>query len=195
MTPTVAYLSLGSNVGDRLEMVVSGVFALDETDGVAVEETSGIYETEPWGGVEQPSFYNLVVRVRTTLDAPSLLAEIQLTEAAFGRDRDQETRWGPRPLDIDILLFGNEIRDDPDLTLPHPRMTERAFVLVPLLEIMPGGELPDGKRLTSHLQKLAPIEGVELVLRDDELPTRSRLARPEGPRSPRAMGADEWQRD
>lgn len=195
MKPTVAYLSLGSNEGDRLGTLMSAVFSLDDTDGIAVEETSGVYETEPWGGVEQPAFYNLAVRVRTTLSPEELLQEAQLTEAAFGRDRDDEVRWGPRTLDIDILLYGDVTRDDPDLTLPHPRMTERAFVLVPLLEIMPGGTLPDGSRLTTHLQRLAPIEGVELVLRVDELPSSSRIGRPEGPKAPGAYFGDDWSGD
>lgn len=190
---TAAFLSLGSNVGDRLDTLTSAVFALDESEGIAVEETSGVYETVPWGGVEQRPFYNLAVRIRTSLDPRQLLEELQLTEAAFGRDRDAEQRWGPRRLDIDILLYGDETIDEPDLTIPHPRMTERSFVLVPLLEIMPGGELPDGTRITSHLQRLAPIEGVELVVRVDELPTRTRVPRPEGPRSPRAYTPDEWE--
>ncbi|MDX1620625.1 MAG: 2-amino-4-hydroxy-6-hydroxymethyldihydropteridine diphosphokinase [Nitriliruptorales bacterium] len=191
MSAVAAYLSLGSNLGDRLDTLMSAVFSLDETDAVAVEETSGIYETEPWGGVEQPSFYNLAVRIRTTLAPRELLGEVQLTERAMGRDRDREERWGPRTLDIDILLYGDEQLDEPDLTIPHPRMTERAFVLVPLLEIMPGGELPDGSRLTAHLQRLMPIEGVELVVRVDELPSASRVPRPEGPNAPGAYFADE----
>ena len=191
MAATVAYLSLGSNVGDRLDTLVSAVFSLDETDGIAVEETSGVYETEPWGDVDQPPFYNLAVRIRTSLAPHELLEELQLTEAAMGRDRVREERWGPRTLDIDILLYGDREIDDADLTVPHPRLTERAFVLVPLLEIMPGGELPDGTRLTSHLQRLAPIEGVDLVLRVDELPSASRIERPEGPRGPRPYFGDD----
>ena len=191
MAATVAYLSLGSNVGERLDTLMSAVFSLDETDGIAVEETSGVYETEPWGEADQPSFYNLAVRIRTTLTPRELLEELHLTEAAMGRDREQEARWGPRTLDIDILLYGDLQMDEPDLTIPHPRMTERAFVLVPLLEIMPGGELPDGTRLTTHLQALTPIDGVDLVLRVDELPSASRVTRPEGPRSPRAYFGDD----
>jgi 2-amino-4-hydroxy-6-hydroxymethyldihydropteridine diphosphokinase len=184
-------LSLGGNVGDRLETLTAAVFALDDIDGLAVADVSGIYETPPWpppgepGSVEQEPFLNLVVRAVTTLDPHALLAELQLVEAAFGRDRSREQRWGPRILDIDILLQGERELDTDDLVLPHPRIAERAFVLVPLMEVMPGGALPDGRRLASLLAALAPIEGIELVLRPDELPSR-RVPRPEGPSAPAA---------
>jgi 2-amino-4-hydroxy-6-hydroxymethyldihydropteridine diphosphokinase len=184
-------LSLGGNVGDRLETLTAAVFALDDIDGLAVADVSGIYETPPWpppgepGSVEQEPFLNLVVRAVTSLDPHALLAELQLVEAAFGRDRSREQRWGPRILDIDILLQGERELDTDDLVLPHPRIAERAFVLVPLMEVMPGGALPDGRRLASLLAALAPIEGIELVLRPDELPSR-RVPRPEGPSAPAA---------
>lgn len=187
---TPAYLGLGSNVGDRLHQLTAAVYALDDIDGLAVEDTSGVYETAPWpppeeGGVEQEPFYNLVVKARTTLDPHELLAETQLVEAAFGRDRSREVRWGPRPLDIDLLVVGDEVVDTPDLVLPHPRLAERAFVLVPLLEVWPGGTLPDGHRLTSLLAALAPVEGIELVVRLEDVPSR-RIPRPEGPGAPPA---------
>ena len=184
-------LSLGGNVGDRLETLTAAVFALDDIDGLAVADVSGIYETPPWpppgepGSIEQEPFLNLVVRGVTSLDPHALLAELQLVEAAFGRDRSREQRWGPRILDIDILLQGERELDTADLVLPHPRIAERAFVLVPLMEVMPGGALPDGRRLASLLGALAPIEGIELVLRPDELPSR-RVPRPEGPSAPAA---------
>lgn len=192
---STAYLSLGSNVGDRLETLTSALFALHETDGIAVEETSGVYETAPWGGVEQDPFLNLAVRIRTTLDPHALLAELHLTEAAFGRERDAEQRWGPRTLDIDLLLYDDLQLSDDELRIPHPRMTERVFVLVPLLEIMPGGRLPDGERLTRHLQRLAPVEGIELVLRLEEVPGSAGVARPEAPGGGRAYSVEEWRPD
>ena len=184
-------LSLGGNVGDRLETLTAAVFALDDIDGLAVADVSGIYETPPWpppgepGSVEQEPFLNLVVRAVTSLTPHDLLAELQLVEAAFGRDRSREQRWGPRILDIDVLLQGERELDTDDLVLPHPRIAERAFVLVPLMEVMPGGALPDGRRLASLLAALAPIEGIELVLRPDELPSR-RVPRPDGPSAPAA---------
>ena len=184
-------LSLGGNVGDRLETLTAAVFSLDDIDGLAVADVSGIYETPPWpppgepGSVEQEPFLNLVVRAVTSLEPHDLLAELQLVEAAFGRDRSREQRWGPRILDIDILLQGERELDTDDLVLPHPRIAERAFVLVPLMEVMPGGALPDGRRFASLLGALAPLEDIELVLRPDELPSR-RVPRPEGPSAPAA---------
>ncbi|MCC5949081.1 MAG: 2-amino-4-hydroxy-6-hydroxymethyldihydropteridine diphosphokinase [Nitriliruptoraceae bacterium] len=181
-----AWLGLGANVGDTLETLTAAVYAIDELDGVGVEEVSAIYETPPWPppddprSVTQDPFHNLVVRLVTSLEPHALLRETMLLEAAFGRDRAREIRWGPRPLDIDLLLVGDVVLDTPDLVLPHPRIEERAFVLVPLIEVAPGGRLPDGRRFTSLLQAIAPIEDIELVVRLDEVPTRH-LSRPEGP--------------
>jgi len=179
-------LGLGANVGDALETLTAAVYALDDVDGVVVEDVSGVYRTPPWPAppdpraVPQEDYLNLVVVGTTSLEPTALLDETMLIEAAFGRDRTREIRWGPRPLDIDLLLVGDSVLDTERLTLPHPRITERAFVLVPLMEVLPGGVLPDGQRLTSALAALAPIEGIELEVRLEEVPTR-RLARPEGP--------------
>ena len=194
--PVTAFLGLGTNVGDRLETLTSCLFVLDDTDGIAVEDVSGVYETAPWGVEDQAPFFNAVVRVRTTLGAHELLADCHRTEAAFGRDRDAEQRWGPRTLDIDLLLYGDEVIDTADLQVPHPRLAERAFVLVPLMEVHPGGAIPpDGLRLTEALMRLAPIEGVDLFVRFSEVPgTGHRLERPEGPRGPGAMTAQQWMR-
>lgn len=180
------WLGLGANVGDSLETLTAAVYALDDVVGLAVDDVSGVYETPPWPppddprSVTQEPFLNLVVRAVTTLTPHELLAETQLIEAAFGRDRAREVRWGPRTLDIDLLLVGDRHLDTPELTLPHPRIAERAFVLVPLLEVAPGGSLPDGRRLTQLLAALAPVEDIELVVRLDDVPTR-RLPRPTGP--------------
>jgi len=185
----LVYLGLGANVGDALETLTAAVYALDDVDGFAVEDVSGVYETPPWPppddprAVTQDPFHNLVVRGRTTLDPHVLLDETMLIEAAFGRDRAREVRWGPRPLDIDLLLVGEREFATERLTLPHPRLHERAFVLVPLLEVAPGGALPDGRRLSSLLAALAPIEGIELVVRLEDVPS-PRLRRPEGPAGP-----------
>jgi 2-amino-4-hydroxy-6-hydroxymethyldihydropteridine diphosphokinase len=182
----LAFLSLGANVGDALETLTAAVYAIDDLDGLAVEEVSGVYETAPWPPPDDPRhvpqdpYLNVVVRARTSLAPHGLLRETQLLEAAFGRDRAREQRWGPRPLDIDLLLVGDAQVDDDVLTLPHPRMAERAFVLVPLLEVWPGGVLPDGRRVTQALAALAPLEGIELVVRLADVPGRH-LERPEGP--------------
>jgi 2-amino-4-hydroxy-6-hydroxymethyldihydropteridine diphosphokinase len=190
---TTAWIGMGSNVGDRLETLTSCLFVLDDTDGITVQDVSGVYETAPWGGREQEPFLNAVVRIDTDLDAHALLAELQATEAAFGRDRSREERWGPRTLDLDLLLFGDQVIDSPDLQVPHPRITERAFVLVPLLEIMPGGTLPDGTRLTRAVSALAPLEGIDLFVRLSDVPgTAHRVTRPAGPGGPGAIQARNW---
>lgn len=180
------WLGLGANVGDALETLSAAVFSLDDVDGIAVDEVSSVYRTAPWPGPDDPrhvpqdDYLNLVVRALTTLEPLALLEEIQLVEEAFGRDRSAEVRWGPRPLDVDVLLFGDRAVDHPRLEIPHPRLAERGFVLVPLLEVAPGATLPDGTRITTLLNRLAPIEGVEHEVRLDELPTRH-LRRPAGP--------------
>lgn len=182
----VAFLGLGANVGDALATLHAAVLALDEVDGVAVEEVSSVYRTAPWPppgdprAVPQDDYRNLVVRARTTCEPQALLAATAEIERRFGRDRSREQRWGPRPLDIDLLLVGDRQLVTDTLTLPHPRIAERAFVLVPLLEVAPGGALPDGRRLTRLLSALAPIEGIDLDVRLDGLPSR-RIPRPEGP--------------
>ncbi|MFA9444166.1 2-amino-4-hydroxy-6-hydroxymethyldihydropteridine diphosphokinase [Egicoccus sp. AB-alg6-2] len=191
MSSEQVMLGLGANVGDRLETLAAAVHAIDDLDGVAVQDVSAVYETPPWPPADDPravtqeAYYNLVVKAVTNLEPPQLLEETQLLERAFGRDRDREVRWGPRTLDIDLLLFGDREYDSDTLTLPHPRLAERAFVLVPLLEIMPGGALPDGRRLTHLLAALAPIEGIEPVVRLEDLPGR-RFERPTGPSAPPA---------
>jgi 2-amino-4-hydroxy-6-hydroxymethyldihydropteridine diphosphokinase len=179
-------LGLGANLGDALETLTAAVYAIDDLDGVAIDDVSGVYRTPPWPAppdpraVPQDDYLNLVVTGVTSLEPHALLAETQLVEAAFGRDRRTEVRWGPRSLDIDLLLVDDEVVDDERLQLPHPRIADRAFVLVPLLEVLPGGALPDGRRFTALLAALAPIEGIELEVRLADVPTR-RQPRPEGP--------------
>ena len=128
----VCYIGLGSNLGDRLENLRHAVTLLDATDGVEVAVTSGVYETDPIGP-PQPDFLNAVAEVRTTLSARDLLARCKEIEAEIGRTEGE--RWGPREIDIDLLTYGEESIDTDDMRVPHPRMTERAFVLVPLSEI------------------------------------------------------------
>lgn len=187
MSETVL-LGLGANVGDALETLAAAVYALDDLDGVAVADVSGVYRTPPWPAppdpraVPQDDYLNLVVGAVTTLEPHALFRETMLVEAAFGRDRSREQRWGPRPLDIDVLLFGDRELADDALVVPHPRLAERAFVLVPLLEVMPGGALPDGRRLSQLLAALAPIADIDLVVRLEDVPT-GHLDRPAGPSS------------
>ena len=130
----VAYLSLGSNVGDRLRNLREAVNRLDAA-GIAVRAVSAVYETEPQGNREQAWFLNCVVAVDTVLAPRALLEQALAVEAAMGRER--VVRWGPRNIDVDLLLYGAQRVDEPGLTIPHPRLAERAFALVPLAEIAP----------------------------------------------------------
>jgi 2-amino-4-hydroxy-6-hydroxymethyldihydropteridine diphosphokinase len=124
---------MGSNLGDRVEMLRRGLDELDQLNDTQVVRLSSIYDTEPVGEVDQPRFLNAVVMIETELEPQVLLWNLLLIERRLGRVRTN--RWGPRPLDLDILLYGDEIIDEPGLTVPHPLMHERAFVLVPLAEL------------------------------------------------------------
>ncbi|MCM3639480.1 2-amino-4-hydroxy-6-hydroxymethyldihydropteridine diphosphokinase [Sporosarcina luteola] len=131
----IAYLSIGSNIGDRLHHLKEAVRALHSHEGIDVTKVSSIYETAPVGYTEQADFLNLAVSIATSLDPFELLAACQQVENGLGRVR--EIRWGPRTVDLDILLYNNDNIEAENLIVPHPRMGERAFVLVPLLEIAP----------------------------------------------------------
>lgn len=134
-----AYFGLGSNLGDRAAHLQFGVDGLAAEAGRVVA-LSPVYETEPVGGPPQPDFLNAVVVVETELPARELLRLAKSLEAAAGREppgKTAGTRWGPRPLDIDILMIGDERIDEPDLVVPHPRIHQRAFVLAPLADVAP----------------------------------------------------------
>ena len=135
-----AALALGSNQGDRLAVLQGAVDALARTDGVDIDAVSGVFETDPVGGPQQPDFLNAVVVVVTSLSARQLLARAHEIEQEFGRVRAE--RWGPRTLDVDLVVVGDEIVDEPDLVVPHPRAAQRAFVLVPWLDADPDATLP-----------------------------------------------------
>ncbi len=146
------FLSLGSNLGDREGNLLSALRLLEE-HGVQVVRRSSWYETDPVGYTEQPSFLNLVVEVRTSLGPHELLRCAQRVEEALGRVRT--VRWGPRTVDVDVLLYGGRVVNTPDLVLPHPRLRERAFVLVPLFEVAPELVLPDGTPVAALLPSVA----------------------------------------
>jgi 2-amino-4-hydroxy-6-hydroxymethyldihydropteridine diphosphokinase len=156
------YLGLGSNEGDRVASLRAAVRDL-AAHGVEVDATSSVYETEPVGEItEQPDFLNVAVRVRTELDPESLLDVCKAIEVEHGR-MFAAPRHGPRPLDIDLLLLGDvELRTD-RLTLPHPEVTSRRFVLAPLLELDPELALPDGTRLADALAGLGSGQRVERI--------------------------------
>ncbi|MDT8862675.1 2-amino-4-hydroxy-6-hydroxymethyldihydropteridine diphosphokinase [Alkalihalobacillus sp. MEB130] len=129
------YIALGSNIGNRADHLEKAIAFLEDQMGIRVITRSSIYETNPVGYVDQQSFLNMVVKVQTTLSARELLDVTQSIEQQCGRERD--VRWGPRTIDLDILLFGEENMMLENLMIPHPRMWERAFVIVPLKEIHP----------------------------------------------------------
>lgn len=131
-----AFIGIGSNVGDRAVFVRSAVDALNSADGVEITATSSLYETSPIGGPPQRSYVNMVIRLRTSIDHRDLLELCQRIEQRLGRE-ESDIRWGPRVVDLDILIYDNTKISEPDLEIPHPRMTGRRFVLIPLLEIDP----------------------------------------------------------
>ena len=141
---TRAYLGLGSNLGDRLTHLQHAIDALAGTSGITIVAVSSVYETAPVGGPEQDDYLNAVVAIDTDLDPHELLAAAMNVEQR--EDRIRSVRWGPRTLDVDVLLFGVERIETPDLVVPHPRMHERAFVLAPLLELEDDPPLPGGRR-------------------------------------------------
>jgi 2-amino-4-hydroxy-6-hydroxymethyldihydropteridine diphosphokinase len=142
-----AYIGLGSNLGEREATLRRALEALAGTDGVEIVAVSSFRETDPVGKVEQPRFVNAAAGLETSLAPRELLKRLLEVERSLGRDRTKEERWGPRTLDLDLLLYGDETIDEPALEVPHPRLAERAFVLEPLLELDPELRLPDGRAL------------------------------------------------
>src|SRR5215510_12898915 len=132
-----ALLALGGNLGDARDTLDRAVAALCDGTEIRLTARSSDYATPPWGVDDQPPFVNLAIAIDTTLAPHALLERAQAVERAFGRDRARERRWGPRTLDIDLIAYDDVALDTPDLTLPHPRLFERGFVLVPLAEIAP----------------------------------------------------------
>lgn len=156
------FLGLGSNLGERLSHLQAAVDALDADPRILVADVSSVYETEPVGGPEQGPFLNIAVRAATTHTPARLLRACQTVEAALGRVRAE--RWGPRTIDVDVLLYADgRAVDSADLTVPHPRLVERAFALIPLMEVAPGQALPDGRSLSAVVAALAPVTGITMV--------------------------------
>ena len=153
-----AYLGLGSNQGDRLAFLRAAVDGLEEEDGVTVVATSSVYRSEPVGLTDQPEFLNAVVVVDSTLSPRGLLELARRIQDS--NDRRRRQRWGPRTLDVDILLIEGVELDEPDLTVPHPGLTERRFVLRPMLEVDPDVSLPDGTPLREVLDGIGDGQAV-----------------------------------
>ena len=150
------FLGLGSNLGDRAYYLEKAVSAL-KSPVLKVEATSRIYETEPWGIIDQPLYWNQVIEVETSLEPLALLHVCQEIEIRLGRERNEH--WGPRTIDIDLLIYDNTVSETKELNLPHPYLEERAFVLAPLREIAPELVLPSGRSISevSGKGKVHPI--------------------------------------
>ena len=149
MAATRAYVGLGSNIGDRLAHLKAAVQAL-ETRGIVVKEASSVYETDPVGP-PQPDFLNAAVALEADLPPVELVAALKEVEAEIGRQ--QAERWGPRVIDLDLLLYGEQTVSEPGITVPHPELTNRAFALVPVLEMDGDVELPSGEPLSAFCEK------------------------------------------
>ena len=148
-----AFIGLGSNLGEREALIQSALAELGKLPDTMLVQASSLYDTEPVGEVEQPHFLNAVAQVDTDLTARQLLWNLLLIERRLGRVRT--ARWGPRTIDLDLLLYGDLVVDEVDLQVPHPEMTRRSFVLVPLVELDPMLVHPvSGETLLTHLGRL-----------------------------------------
>ena len=165
-----AVLALGSNLGDRQDILQGGVDAIAGIEGVRLTGVSPVYETVPVGGPPQPDYFNAVVLADVTIPPRELLDRLHEVEAAF--DRVRIVRWGPRTLDIDIITVDGERSGDPDLTLPHPRAHERAFVLAPWHDVDPDAVLPGYGPVAGLLERVDQTgirrSAVPLVLQEAE---------------------------
>ncbi|ODS64800.1 MAG: 2-amino-4-hydroxy-6-hydroxymethyldihydropteridine diphosphokinase [Arenimonas sp. SCN 70-307] len=158
-----AWVAFGGNLGDVRATVAAALAALDAHPGIRVLGRSRFYRTPAWGVTDQPDFINGVVALDTTLSPRELLDVLLATELAFGRDRgDDAPRWGPRTLDLDLLAYADRVLDEPGLCLPHPRLHERAFVLVPLAEIAPALTVP-GRGPVAGLLAAVDAAGIEAI--------------------------------
>ena len=160
--PVRAYVGLGGNVGDVETTLMEAMWALDSMPQTSIRAQSRMYRTPPWGNTRQPPFVNAVVELQTRMVPRVLLNKLLEIEARFGRDRSESEKWGPRELDLDLLVYGEEQMDEPGLHLPHPRLRERAFVLVPLAEIAPKLEII-GVGKVSELLAVVDTAGIEAI--------------------------------
>ena len=143
MMPVIqACIGLGANLGDAADTLRKAVEALDHRGGITVRAVSRFYRTPAWGREDQPDFINAVALLETSLTPRALLERLLEVETEFGRHRPDGERWGPRTLDLDLLLYGDAVIDEPGLRVPHPHLHERAFALVPLLDVLPEARIP-----------------------------------------------------
>ncbi len=161
-TPTKCLIALGSNLGDRLENLRVGIEELSSIDGLHIDDVSKLYETAPVGGPDQQGPYlNAALAATTTIGAAELLAQLHRVEAI--RERERTIRWGPRTLDLDLLIYGDLVSDDPALEVPHPRQHQRRFVLVPVCDVAPDLVHPVLGRTMRELLADLPVEPGDLT--------------------------------
>lgn len=158
-----AFVGLGGNVGDIEETLMEALLALEALPQTSIRAQSRFYRSPPWGNTDQADFINAVVELRTRLAARVLLDYLLEVETRFGRVRGEGERWGPRTLDLDLLVFGEAMIDQPGMHLPHPRLHERAFVLVPLAEIDATLQVPGRGQVSDLLASIdsTGIEGID----------------------------------
>lgn len=152
MSAVRAFIGLGGNLGDPVEQMLAALTDLDRLPDIHLIRVSGFYRTPPWGKTDQADFVNAVAELETTMPARQLLDALLQIEARAGRVRADE-RWGPRLIDLDLLVYGDTSIDEENLHVPHPRMAERAFVIVPLAELEPTLWLPGHGLLSNLLEK------------------------------------------
>lgn len=159
----IAYLSLGSNSGDSFKLIEQAVSFLSLCEDVKLIRTSALYETEPWGVKEQNWFLNLAIEIKTSMPVQDLLVKCQNIETTLGRNREKEIRWGERPIDMDIIFYNKDILESEVLCLPHKYMDKRAFVLIPLMELIPDFVHPVLNKTISELyDELEEVEDIYL---------------------------------
>ena len=160
--PVRAWVGLGGNEGDVEITLTEALWAVDALPQTSIRRQSAVYRTPAWGRTDQPDFLNAVVELQTRMVPRVLLESLLEIEQRFGRVRRAEDRWGPRAIDLDLLVYGSEALDEPGLTLPHPRLHERAFVLVPLAEIAPDLDIP-GRGRVRDLLAAVDATGIEAI--------------------------------
>jgi 2-amino-4-hydroxy-6-hydroxymethyldihydropteridine diphosphokinase len=162
---TIAVIGLGANVGEAAATVREALRALDGLPSSRLLQASALYRTPAWGKTDQPDFINAAALLRTSLAARTLLDDLLEIERHFGRDREAGVQWGPRTLDLDLLLYGDAVIDEPGLKVPHPHLHERAFALLPLARIAPGLQVP-GRGRVSDLVQAVDTSGCVPLLAD-----------------------------
>ncbi|PKM77536.1 MAG: 2-amino-4-hydroxy-6-hydroxymethyldihydropteridine diphosphokinase [Firmicutes bacterium HGW-Firmicutes-15] len=156
------YIGLGSNLGNKSKNIQNALDFIANIEGVSVKKLSSLYLTAPWGKTDQDDFINQVIEIETDLSALSLLYRLQDIEIKLGRQRD--VKWGPRIIDLDVLLYGEETIHLEELEVPHPYLLERLFVLIPLAEIDSELEFPDGTKIREVLSRArARLEGNDII--------------------------------